>query len=102
MIKMSSEVIQDFIWCFGGIGGISRQNELLGEAGGEWGGGEELWNVAGQLGLGACQFGLSKCLQLWIGRSLWGGGSLQSLEWWGLGNWVPGEVQLSPQSAGGT
>ena len=48
MIKKSSEVIQDFVWCFGGIGGILRQNELIGEAGGEWRGGKGLRNDLGR------------------------------------------------------
>ena len=73
------------MWHFWGLGGISGHNELLGEAGGDWGGGEELRNEAGQFGLGARQFGLSEGLGLQVGESLWGGGSL--LKFWDHGLW---------------
>jgi hypothetical protein len=50
------------------------------------GGGEGFLNDAGQLELGACQFGESERLgRLW-GGSLCGGGSLQSLEGWVWGS----------------
>jgi hypothetical protein len=53
---------------------------LMGGVGGNWGGGEGLQNVAGRLGLGACQFGLSERFGFRARGSLWGGGSLQLLE----------------------
>ena len=60
MIEMSSEVIRDLVWCFWGIGGILGHNELVGEAGGNQGGGDGLRNETGQLGLGGRQFGESE------------------------------------------
>jgi hypothetical protein len=48
MIEMSSEVIRDFEWCFGGMGGISGQNELIEDVGGEWRGGRGLRNDLGR------------------------------------------------------
>jgi len=65
------------------------------------GGGDGLRNEAGRFGLGARQFGLSERFQPRVGRSLWGGGSLQSPEWWGLDFWDLWEVLLLPRSAGG-
>jgi hypothetical protein len=53
---------------------------LTGGVGGDWGGGEGLRNVTGQLGLGICQFWLSEHFGFWAKGSLWGGGSLQLLE----------------------
>ena len=44
MIEMSSEMTQDSVWCFGGIGGISELNGLMGRVIGDWGGGEGLRN----------------------------------------------------------
>ena len=48
MIEMSSEVIRDLVWCFWGMGGILGHNGLMGEMGGDWGGGEGLQNDVGQ------------------------------------------------------
>jgi hypothetical protein len=60
------------------IKGVSNVGSgLTREAGGNWGGGEGLWNEIAQLGL-------SKCHKFQAEGSLWGGGSLQLLE--GL-NW---------------
>jgi hypothetical protein len=59
----------------------------MGGVGDDWGGGEWLWNEAGRLGLGACQFGLSERFRPRSEDSLWGGGSLQSLEWQRLASW---------------
>jgi hypothetical protein len=64
---------------FGGIRGVGHGG-LISGVGGDWGSGEGFRNVAGRLGLGARQFGLSERFGFWVGRSLWGGGSLQLLE----------------------
>jgi hypothetical protein len=53
----------------------------MGGVGGDWKSGEGLWNVAGQLGLDTCQFGLSERFGFQAKGSLWGGGSFQLLEW---------------------
>jgi hypothetical protein len=78
-------VSRDSVSFFWGIGGISGHSGLMSGVGGDWGCGEGLWNEVGRLGLGACQFGLSKHFGFRTGGSLWGGGSLQLLEWlnWG-------------------
>ena len=52
----------------------------MGGVGGDWGSNEGLRNVAGRLGLGARQFGLSERLMFRAEGSVWGGGSLQLLE----------------------
>jgi hypothetical protein len=49
--------------------------------GGDWGGGDGLRNVTGWLGLGVCQFGLSERFRFRAEGFIWGGESLQLLEW---------------------
>jgi hypothetical protein len=90
MIEMSSEVIQDSVWCCWGIGRV--WSGLVGEAGGDRGGGEGFQKEVGRLGLGARQFGLSERFRLRARGSLWGGGSLQPSEWPGLGRPDPLDV----------
>jgi hypothetical protein len=77
MSETSSKVSQGLVWIFGGIEGISEHNGFMGEAVGDWGGGEGVQNEMGRLGLGARQLGLSEHFGFW---SLWGGESLQLLE----------------------
>jgi hypothetical protein len=64
-----------------------RHSGLTGGVGGDWGGGEGLRNVAGRLGLGARQFGLSERFGFRAKGSLWDGGSLQLLELLDQGFW---------------
>jgi hypothetical protein len=70
--------------------------------GGDSGGGEELLNDAGRLGLGARQFGESESLGRFWGGSLCGGGSLQSLDRQVWGSRDLQGVRTSLRSAGGT
>jgi hypothetical protein len=53
---------------------------LMGETGGNWGGGDWLQNDMGWLGLGVHQFELFERFGFQAGGSLWGGGSLQLLK----------------------
>jgi hypothetical protein len=57
-----------------------------GEGGGDWGGGEGFLKEVGQLGLGVRQSGESERLGFGVKGSIWGGRSLRSLDWWGLGS----------------
>jgi hypothetical protein len=57
-----------------------------GEGGGDWGGGEGFLKEVWRLGLGARQSGESEGLGFGVKGSIWGGRSLCSLDWWGLGS----------------
>ena len=93
---------RDSVRCCGGVGSVSDGYDgLIGGADGDWGGVGGFQKEAGRLGLGARQFGLSKRFGMWTEGSLWGGGSLQPLEWPGLDRLDLQEVPLSSRSAGG-
>jgi hypothetical protein len=109
MSAISSEPSSDSRWCCGVAGGISGQNERVGEAGGEFAGGVGGWgdagglrNVMGWLGLGVRQFGLSECLGRLCRGSLCGGGSLRTSWDHGTRRWDLWGVSPSLQRVGGT
>jgi hypothetical protein len=68
--EMSLKVSWNSVWFFTGIRGIVGYSGLTGGVGGDWGGSEGLQNVAGQLGLGARQSGLSEHFEFRARRSL--------------------------------
>jgi hypothetical protein len=75
---------------------------VRGGGGDSGGGGKGLWKEVGRPGCASRQFSESTHFRVDLGGPLWGGVSLQSVGWRGLGSWDPQKVRWSFQSVGGT